>query len=254
MQAEPERSPRIVSADQAATAAPTGAAVPLVVLCAVALQPVLPEIAVDFTAESGQQVALTFDFNPAIARRVESGEPFDVAITNPHLLESLSDLGHVGGGSIRSFGSSPLGIGVRRCKTPADLSTPAALRRLLLSVQSIGYGAEGTSGRLFREMLVQLELPDVIAHKLRPMAGGDAGHAVARGDVEICVVPVTTILAASPATTLAGTFSGDLDCSISFASGQARNVTPHPSAEAFQNYLSREAHDAFLAARGVMRA
>ncbi len=171
MPAEPGRWPRIVSADQNATAASTRAAVPLVVLCAVALRPVLPAITAASSRKAGSRSLSCSISNPTIARRIKSGEAFDIAITNPHLLETLSDLGHVGGGSIRSFGASPLGIGIRRDKAAGDLSNPVALRRLLLSVQSIGYGADGTSGYLFREMLVQLDLIDVIADKLRPMAG-----------------------------------------------------------------------------------
>jgi molybdate transport system substrate-binding protein len=226
---------------------------PLRVLCAVALQPAMPDLATAFAVRCGHEVKVSYDFNPAVAHRIEQGEGFDVAITNPHLLDRLGASGHIDPCSVVSFGRSRLGIGMRRGHPELDLTCPEAVCGTLSAVESIGYGADGTSGCVFRELLQQLGMINALAGKLHAMSGGDAGRAVARGEVEICVVPVSTILAAAPEAVLAGTFPGDLDRCIDFATGLAANRRIHAAATVFLAYLSEAAHDAALARKGIVR-
>lgn len=223
------------------------------VLSAVALQVILQELAAKFEADTGTTVSLAFDTNPMIARRIEKREPFDVALINPHLMDGLKSRDLIIPPTKVNFGRSPMGIGVRAGHPPLDVSPISAFVHLLLTAQSIGYSSDGTSGRRFLEILGHLGIAEAVRTKLKPLEGGIAGHAVAAGQVELCIAPITTIMAAAPGVIVAGTLPVELDNQIEFAAAVGACVRDRPAADAFITFLTSPSLDAHLAAKGLER-
>lgn len=223
------------------------------VLSAVALRAAMVELVGVFERDTGASVSIDFDFNPAVARRVESGEIFDVAVTNPHLIDRLDALGLVDNATRAAFGRSPLGLAAHKDRNLSDISSVAGFRETLLAAKSIGYAPEGTSGKRLLSILEQLDLVDAIAGKLRPMAGGYAGHAVAAGEVEYGIVPVSTILAAAPDAVLVGTLPAGLDIQIDFAAALSQVTRNRAVATTFLRFLISEQIGALIASKGIER-
>ena len=80
---------------------------------AVAVRPALLGLASRFEATTGSGVELEFDLNPAVKKRIEAGEPFDVVVINPHMVEDLVAAAKVRPGSLLRFGRIPMGVAAR---------------------------------------------------------------------------------------------------------------------------------------------
>ena len=87
-----------------------------------------------------------------------------------------------------------------------------------------------------------------------PIAGAHTATSVVRGEAELAVVPVTSILAAAPEVMLLGRFPAELQSYIEFAIGigaEARN--PAAAARLAALLVSAEVDDV-LAAAGLERS
>lgn len=228
-------------------------AVDLRVLSAVALRSAMIELVAAFQADSGSKLSIDFDFNPAIAGRIEAGEAFDVAVINPHLIDKLGTLGLIDMSTKVSFGRSPLGLAIRRGSLAVDVSSVAALRRTLLDAKSIGYAPDGTSGKRVLRLLERMSITDAVRHKLKPMSAGNAGHAVGAGEVEVGIVPISTIIAAAPAAVVAGLLPAELDIQIEFAAAINSAIDRCGAAEKLLQFLAAPRIDALIATKGIER-
>ena len=122
-----------------------------------------------------------------------------------------------------------------------------------MSAKSIAYAGEGSSGAYFTALLARFGILEEVRPKLRSVGGGETGLVIARGEAELGVVPVTTILAAAPGAELAGMFPAELQSYIDFAvalSAEARDVE---GGNALTNFLARPESDELLRARGLVR-
>ena len=88
--------------------------------------------------------------------------------------------------------------------------------------------------------------------KLRSVGGGETGQVVARGEAELGIVPVTTILAAAPGAELAGLFPTELQSYIDFAVGLSA-VARDGGGNALMSFLTGPESDDLLRSRGVER-
>jgi molybdate transport system substrate-binding protein len=123
----------------------------------------------------------------------------------------------------------------------------------LRTARSIAYASEGTSGAYFAGLLARLGLSEAVTPKLVAISGGQTATAVARGEAELAVVPVTSILAAAPEVMLMGTFPADLQSYIEFAIGISADATDIAAAEGLSGFLASTAVDGVLAAKGIER-
>ncbi len=73
----------------------------LKVLCSNGLREVMLELAPAFERASGHKLNLTFGLAAAFKQKIEAGEPFDVAVLVPALLDDVVNQGKVAGDSRR---------------------------------------------------------------------------------------------------------------------------------------------------------
>ena len=179
---------------------------------------------------------------------------FDLVITNPDLIEELTALGKVLVGSQAPFGHIRMGVAARSGTRVPRIDTIELFERALRSAQSIAYASEGTSGAYFSALLERLNLAQEMRPKLVPIAGGLTAGSLARGEAELAVVPVTSILAAEPEVMLVGPFPIELGGHIEFDFAlSASSANPQP-ARCLADFLTSPDLDMALAASGVDRA
>ncbi len=81
---------------------------------AVAVRPAVLAVISRFETISGCKVAVRWELNPTVRKQIEAGEPFDLVITNPDLIEELTALGKVKAGSQVAFGRIAMGVAAKR--------------------------------------------------------------------------------------------------------------------------------------------
>ena len=172
-------------------------------------------------------------------------------VLNRDLLDDLIRQGKVTPEGRRPFGRVGLGVAIRAGARKPDVSSVEALKRTLVGAKSIAYTAEGSSGAHFSALLDRLGILDEVTPKLRSVGGGETGLVVARGEAELGVVPVTTILVAAPGAEFAGMFPAELQSYIDFAIGlsaAARNIR---GGSALIDFLAGPDASQFLRSKGV---
>jgi molybdate transport system substrate-binding protein len=142
----------------------------------------------DFERRTGHTVKATFGSGGGTKQRVISGEAFDVPVVQPPLPEVIAS-GNVVAGTETPLATVAVGVAVRKGAARLDISTPAAVRKLLLAAKTISYpdGARGAAaGVSFDETLKKLGIFDEMRPKLVRAQGGSRAMAlIAKGEVEI---------------------------------------------------------------------
>src|SRR5262245_12425643 len=135
-----------------------------------AIQKMIPE----FERKTGHTVKATFGSGGGTKQQVMRGEPFDVPIVQPPLAEVLAT-GHVIAGSETPLATVPVAVAVRKGATKPDISTPDAVRKMLLAARGVSYpdGARGAAaGVSFVETLGKLGIAEQMQSRLKPVQGG----------------------------------------------------------------------------------
>jgi len=218
---------------------------------AIAVRPAVLAAIPLFETASGLSVASRWEVNPTVREQIEAGEPFDLVIINPDMVKELTASGRVRTGSQVAFGRIAMGVAAKAGSRPFDIRSVAAFKRALGDARSIAYVSEGSSGRHFRGLLERLEIE--AESKLVAVPGGQAGPAVARGEAELAVIPLTSILAAGPEVMLVGLFPAELQSYIDFAIGISADARDVEAAERLSAFLVSTAIDGVLAAKGIER-
>ena len=146
------------------------------------------ELLRSFEQATGHHVDATFLSGGATRQRALQGQDFDVAIEEPPYQPIVAS-GHVVADSFTRLAAVPVALAVHAGVPMPDISTPAAVRKLLLAARSIVYpdptrGA--AAGVSFERTLKQLGIAAQVYNKLRrAQGGGDAMQLVADGKAQI---------------------------------------------------------------------
>jgi len=197
----------------------TAGAAELKVLCSNGFRAVMEDLLPAFQRTTDHTVKVTYGLSAELARRIEGGETFDLAILTPALIEDLAGKGLIARGSSLTLARSPIAVAVRRGAPKPDLRTLNAVRQTLLSAGSIAYAREGASASFFLGLVERLELSAAMAGKIVPLASGAAvAAALSGGQIDLGVIPVSEILPV-PGLDVGGTFPSDLAAFITMTAG-----------------------------------
>src|SRR5437762_5242415 len=92
----------------------------------------------DFEKKTGHKVKATFGSGGGTKQQVARGEPFDVPIVQPPYPEVLAS-GHVVASSETPLATVAVAVAVRKGARKPDISTPDAVKRMLLAAKSVSY-------------------------------------------------------------------------------------------------------------------
>src|SRR5215467_1582245 len=204
------------------------------------IQAAVQQLIPGFEKATGHTVKPTFGSGLGTKKQVADGVPFDVPIVQPPYPEVLAS-GHVVANSATPLAGVAVGVAVRSGARKPDISTPDAVKRLLLSVKSFSYpdpAGGAAAGVSFTKTLQQLGIADAVKSKIHLARGGAAAmEAVAKGEVEIGLTFYSEILT-EPGVEAVGTLPASIcppTSLVAFVSSHAKNPA---AARALVQYLS----------------
>ena len=220
---------------------------------AIAVRPAVLALVPQFETATGLAVAARWELNPVLKAQIEGGEGFDLVIINPNMVQDLTALKKVRAGSQVAFGRIAMGVAAKAGSRALDIGSVDGFARTLRGARSIAYASEGSSGAYFSGLLDRLGIADAVKPRLVAISGGRTATAVARGEAELAVVPVSSILAAAPEVMLVGQFPAELQSYIDFAIGISAEARDMEAAGRLSEFLVSTDGDDILAAKGVER-
>jgi molybdate transport system substrate-binding protein len=148
----------------------------------------LEQLIPGYESKTGNKVEATFGSGLGTKKQVANGEAFDVPVLQPPYPEVLAS-GNVIADSATPLATVSVGIAVKTGMAKPDISTPEAVRRLLLGAKSISYpdaAGGAAAGVSFEETLKKLGIYRQMQPKIKRAQGGaGAMQMVAKGEVEI---------------------------------------------------------------------
>jgi len=162
---------------------------------------------------------IEFNTSAAIRQKIQSGEPFDVAILSSDVLDAVIKDGKITAASRMDLGRSGIGVGVRSGAPRPDIKTPEALKKALLNAKSMTWVEVGASRVHIDKMLDDLGIAKDIKPKVVLTQGVDQSVAsVAAGKTELLITLMSEIVPAK-GIELVGPFPAKVQGYVSLAGG-----------------------------------
>ncbi len=155
------RTPAIASAER------------ITVLCSNGFKAVLQDLAPQFEKATKHEVAINYSVSAELRRRIEGGEPFDLAILTSGLVDDLIKTGRIVANSRAPLARSGMALAIRRGAPKPDVRTVDSLKATLLASQSIAFAKEGSGGVYLMALLKRFGLMEQMTPKFKPTTTGD---------------------------------------------------------------------------------
>lgn len=221
-------------------------------LSSAAIRPVIEVLGPQFERASGHKLVSRFELTPAVKKLIDDGTPFDVAIANPPHIDDAIKQDRIVAGSQANVARFGVGVGVRAGAAKPDVNSADALKAALLNAKSVAYVGAGTSGVFVRTLLERLGISDAMKDKLKPGGVAENLTAVAKGEVEIVVMPVPLIMSAV-GVDLAGALPAVMQDNIDMVAGIGTAAKDRAAAQALLKFLMAPEATTVIKAKGYSR-
>jgi molybdate transport system substrate-binding protein len=193
-------------------------------------QIVLNEVAAEFQRRTGYKIAQLSPPNemPAhIRRRIEAGEPFDVAFLVPAMLDQLAKEGRIDRATRANFLRVPVGLAVRAGAPKPDIGSVEAFKKTVREAKSIAYLKAGISGPHLHSLFERFGIAGEVEAKSKRPETDTVGELVARGEAEIGITAISTLMA-THGIEVVGPIPQELQTYVSFA-GAVNSTANRPN-------------------------
>jgi molybdate transport system substrate-binding protein len=154
-------------------------------ISSMATRQVLARLVEVFQQQSGWRIQMESVGGVDAAKRVQSGEAFDVVILGSDAIDKLIASGHLLAGSRVDMVTSPISIAIKKGANYVDTSGASALKSALLSANNISYST-GPSGVYLAQLFEKMGIADQMKAKtIVPPPGVPVGSLVAKGEVAL---------------------------------------------------------------------
>jgi molybdate transport system substrate-binding protein len=212
-------------------------------LCSIALRPLLRDIKPSFEKLTGHRLAMEFMASPHVARRIRARECFDVAISNPSIIDDLIAGGAIAPSTRTPIARSDINVAAR---TKIDIGSTEAFLRVLLAANSIAI-SNGGVGAHFSQQLDRLEHAGAIRPKLKTVPAFSGAEVVARGEADLAIIAAVAISGVAGVEN-AGRIPQEFQLYIDFAGGVgAEAIRPEAAMALLRFLISKEARIAMEA-------
>ncbi|OYQ39476.1 molybdenum ABC transporter substrate-binding protein [Rhodoferax sp. TH121] len=144
----------------------------------------LNALAADFTAQSGQAVAIESVGGVDAAKRVQAGEVFDAVFLASDAIDKLIAAGHLQGGRV-DLVQSGVAVAVPAGAPQPDISSEDAVRAAVLAAPTLGYST-GPSGVALVKLFERWGIAESVQSRIvQAPPGVPVGALVARGEVAL---------------------------------------------------------------------
>jgi molybdate transport system substrate-binding protein len=170
----------------------------------------LREMLPEFEKSTGISVAVTLGKSQGsgpdtIAAQLSRGVVTDVVILSREGLNDLISANRIVAHSDIDLAKTPIGLSVRAGAAKPDISTVEAFKNTLLHARSVTYPSSTTGIYMATKLFPQLG----IASEMLPKSSNAGIAAVAKGDAEIAIQPVSELLHV-PGTDFVGTLPPEI--------------------------------------------
>lgn len=154
-------------------------------ISSMATRQLLGQLASMFTQQTGWGLALESVGGVDAARRVQSGESFDVVFLASEAINKLVASGHLIASSKRDLAHSGVAVAVRSGTTLIDIHTEEAVRQAVLAAPSLSYST-GPSGVALQKLFERWGIFEAIKERIVvPPPGVPVGSLIAQGLVAL---------------------------------------------------------------------
>jgi molybdate transport system substrate-binding protein len=236
----------------AALAQPAAAA-DIKVLTAGAMRSVLDALRPQFEKETGHKVSLDNATAGTLAKRIEDGEAFDVAVITPKVIDDLARTGRIAPGTRADVAKVGIGVAVKEGVPLPDIATVEAFRRTLLAARSVAYidpKAGGSSGIYFDSLLDRLGIAGEIRPKARLKQGGYVAELVASGEAEVAVHQISEIVPVK-GVVLVGPLPAEIQNFTTYAAAVGGRAKDAAAAKSLIEHIAGPAATPILTAKGM---
>jgi molybdate transport system substrate-binding protein len=230
-------------------------AVEIKLLTAGAMRTVVVALLPDFEKRTGNKV--TFDNATAgnLAKRINEGEAFDVALITPAVVDDLANNGKIVAGTRVDIAKVGMGVVVKEGAAPPDIGTVDAFKRMLVAAKSVAYidpASGGSSGIYFDKLLDRLGIADQVRPKAKLKQGGYVAELIASGEAEIGVHQISEIVPVK-GVVLIGPLPAEIQNATVYSAGAGTGAQDASAARALIEFLAGPASDAVLKEKGMER-
>jgi len=223
----------------------------LIVLVTNGIKPSMEELTPQIERSIGARIKMQFSSSPTLKEKIQSGEPFDVAILASDVIDDLIKQGKIAVGTRADIARIGIGVGVRAGTPKPDVSTPEALKLTLLSAISISFNPSVASASHIREIFERLGIAENVKSKL--LLDAEAGRpemnvADGKADLVISLIPEVKF---AKGVEFAGPVPADLQSYISFSAGVATSSHHADAAKALIQFMSGPAAAPILKVKGM---
>ncbi len=176
---------------------------------------IVGELAAQFEKTTGFTPLVVADVAAVMKRRIEAGEPFDLAVLVDFQVNDLINSGKLLADSRADIMSSGIGVAVKRGAPKPDIGTVEAFKQTLLKAKSITYLKEGASTIHLRKLFTQLGIADAIKSKAVETDGEMVSELVAEGKVDLGLIVVPNIMSV-PGAELVGPLPAAINSIVMF--------------------------------------
>jgi molybdate transport system substrate-binding protein len=223
------------------------------VLSSVAVKAVIEALGPEFQRTTKHTVTPVFGIASAIKASIDAGEPFDVAILTPALLDELAAKGTIDAAARPVVARSGLGLMIKAGSRKPDVSSVDAFKRTMLGARAVTYVATGASGVAFVATLEKLGIADAVKAKAKIASSGDEVNAnITSGAADLAVLPVSEILPVAGAE-LGGVFPADIQFYVVMAAGINPRSPRAAAAREFVAFVTAPQNTPVIRSKGMER-
>jgi molybdate transport system substrate-binding protein len=211
---------------------------------------IVEEVGPQFERATGHHLVVVTDVAAVMKRRIEAGEPFDLAVLVDFQADEMIKKDKLVSDTRSDIMKAGIGVAVRRGAHIPDISTVEAFKQTLLAAKSITYLKEGASTIYLDRLFARMGISDSLRSKTIKPETESVSEAVASGDVELGIIVIPNILSV-PGAELVGPLPEEIQSYIVFTAAVAANSPNQQAARDLIAFLKSPAAVAAIKAKGM---
>jgi molybdate transport system substrate-binding protein len=212
---------------------------------------IVEEIGPQFEHATGHRLVVLTDVAAVMKRRIEQGEPFDLAVLVNFQTDALIKAGKLVADTRADLMKAGIGVAVRRGAPVPDIATVEAFKQTLLTAKSITYLKEGASTIYLDRLFERLGIAEQLRDKTIKPDTESVSEKVAAGEVELGLIVIPNILSV-PGAQLVGPIPDEVQSYIVFTAGVAASSPNPQAARDLMTFLKSPAAIAAIKAKGMI--
>jgi molybdate transport system substrate-binding protein len=210
----------------------------------------------DFNRKTGHVLKATIGSGGATHQQVVRGAAFDVPIVQPPYQDVIAS-GNVTPATETPLASVAIMVVVRKGEPKPDISTPDAVKRMLLAAKAISYpdgagGLGGAAGVSFDKTQTQLGILDEMKPKVKRVQGVSLMQLLTRGDIDVAITFASEIN--DPGVDVVGQLPREISTPTALVGFISSRAKAPEAAKALLSYLSSSDGAAAYRACGMQPA